>query len=268
MAKLSTTLKNLVDKNGKALVAYIVAGDPEPGVTVKLMHALVHSGADVIELGVPFSDPEAEGPVIQLAHERALVHNISLVDCLAMVRQFRESNSETPVVLMGYLNPIEVMGYDVFAEKASAAGVNGTIIVNLPPEEAGDYANRLEDKGIETVYLLAPTTTDDRARTVCDASRGFVYYVSLKGTTGAGHLDAADVAEKVGRFRQYSHLPILVGFGVRDGNSASAVAEVSDGAVVGSAIVNLMAENQGNEAALIASVSEFVAGLRRAIDDR
>ena len=267
MARLSERLRAIVAGDGKALVAYIVAGDPEPGMTVDLMHRLVSSGVSVIELGVPFSDPEAEGPVIQLAHERALKHGTSLSDCLSMVTAFRQQDQETPVLLMGYLNPIEIMGYDGFAQRAGDAGVDGIIIVNLPPEEAGDYAEQLDSHGVETVYLLSPTTTDARAEMICKASRGFVYYVSLKGTTGASTLDAADVAENVSRFRQFGDLPILVGFGVKDGASAKAVAAVADGAVVGSAIVNLMDEYQSDRDALMSKVGAFAAELRAALDE-
>jgi tryptophan synthase alpha chain len=266
MSKLSTTLKDIVSRNRKALVAYIVAGDPAPGVTVPLMHRIVAAGVDVIELGVPFSDPEAEGPVIQKAHERALKHNVSLKHCLKMVAEFRQQDQETPVVLMGYLNPIETMGYEAFSQQAKVAGVSGTIIVNLPPEEAGDLTGLLERNEVEPVYLLAPTTTDERAATICAASRGFVYYVSLKGTTGAATLDIADVKSKMARFRGLSSLPILVGFGVKDGQSAKAVTELADGAVVGTAIVKLMEENQSDPALLEREVIGLIKELRAAID--
>jgi len=267
MTRLSTTLITKKAQNGKALVAYIVAGDPEPGETVEIMHELVRAGVDVIELGVPFSDPEAEGPVIQLAHERALKHKVTLADCLDMVSAFRHDNTTTPIVLMGYLNPIEIMGYSVFAERASAAGVNGTIIVNLPPEEAGDLETVFEAAGIEQVYLLAPTTTDERAAMICGASRGFVYYVSLKGTTGAASLDVADVAEKMARFRPLGELPIMVGFGIHDADSARAVAAVADGVVVGTAIVKLMETHGDDPVRLRLELSRFVSGLRAAIDE-
>lgn len=266
MPRLSRTLKQLVKEDRKSLVAYIVGGDPSPEITVPLMHKLVESGVDVIELGMPFSDPEAEGPAIQLAHERALAHGVSLRDCLAMAAEFRLKDSVTPLVLMGYLNPIEAMGYVEFTAAASAAGIDGTIIVNLPPEEAGELTQLMAERDIEPVYLLAPTTTDERAAKVCDASRGFVYYVSLKGTTGSANLDIDDVAEKLGRFRPLSHLPILVGFGVKDAASAKAVVSVADGAVVGSAIVSLMAANQDDPDTLLREVGHFVAGLRSAID--
>ena len=266
MSRLSTTLSGLASENKKALIVYIVAGDPTPEVTVPLMHGLVEAGVDVIELGMPFSDPEAEGPVIQRAHERALTHGVSLRDCLTMASEFRKTDQDTPIVLMGYLNPIELMGYERFAEEAGAAGISGTIIVNQPPEEAGEADAAFADHGIDPVYLLAPTTTDERAKVVCRASRGFVYYVSLKGTTGASTLDIDDVAEKMARFRKISRLPIMVGFGVRDGQSARAVAEIADGAVVGSAIVKLMEEYRDEPDRLLRSVKQFVSELRTAID--
>jgi len=266
MGMLSKKLKSLGANNKKALIAYVVAGDPEPEVTVPLMHKLVESGVDVIELGVPFSDPEAEGPVIQLAHERALAHNVSLANCLEIAAEFRQSDKVTPIVLMGYLNPVETMGYEKFAAKAAGSGVNGTIIVNLPPEEAVDMSTILVSNGIEPVFLLAPTTTDERAKMICEASKGFVYYVSLKGTTGAGNLDIDDVSEKMARFKKLSQLPIMVGFGVKDGRGARAVSQVADGAVVGSAIVKLMAEHKDDLKKLKHEVGQFVRELRAAID--
>jgi tryptophan synthase alpha chain len=266
MSLLSETLKSLVSDNRKALVTYIVAGDPGPSVTVSLMHRLVESGADVIELGVPFSDPEAEGQVIQLAHERALVHDISLAKCLEMVADFRKSNSVTPIVLMGYLNSFEAMGYEEFAEKSSIAGVNGTIIVNLPPEEATGMSVVMEKNSIEPVFLLAPTTTDERAKKICNASKGFVYYVSQKGTTGGNDMDIDDVSEKLERFKKLTSLPILVGFGIHDVDTARSVVKVADGAVVGSAIVKLMAKCKDDVEKLEDEVGRFVSELRSAID--
>ena len=266
MPLLSTHLNELIAARRKALVTYLVAGDPAPGITVPLMHRLVESGADVIELGMPFSDPEAEGPVIQLAHERALAHNTSLGDCLDMVGEFRQQNRTTPVVLMGYLNPIETLGYAAFAGRASNAGVNGVIIVNLPPEEAGDLSKALAANDIEMVHILAPTTTDERAGYICEASRGFVYYVSLKGTTGAATLDVRDVAEKLAGFRRFCKSPIMVGFGVKKGADARAVAAAADGAVVGTVIVDLMAQHKDDAEGLIRAVGELVKEMRRAID--
>ena len=266
MARLSKHLRALVAADRKVLVAYIVAGDPTLETTVPLMHKLVEAGVDVMEVGVPFSDPEAEGPVIQLAHERALARGTSLHDCFAMTSAFRKRDQETPLVLMGYLNPVETLGYEAFAAQAADAGIDGTILVNLPPEEATDMDAALKARDIEPVYLLAPTTTDERAEKICKASRGFVYYVSLKGTTGASSLDVDDVAQKMKRFRKISSLPVLVGFGVQDGKSAKAVAAVADGVVVGSAIVRLMEQHQEDSAKLQLAVSQFVSELRAAID--
>ncbi len=268
MSRLKTKLDEVAKAGGKSLVAYIVAGDPGVQMTVKLMHTLVKSGVDIIELGVPFSDPEAEGPVIQLAHERALEQNVSLRDTFLMVREFRESDTDTPIILMGYLNPIEVMGYEAFAKRASQAGVDGTIIVNLPPEEAGSMSSVLDEYGIDSVYLLAPTTTDERARFVTSRSRGFVYYVSLKGTTGASTLDIEDVKEKVTRFKRISTLPIMVGFGIKDAQTAGDVAAIADGVVVGSAIVQLVAGNLDKPDVGMRQIAELICGMRKSIDER
>lgn len=266
MGRLSARLTARKSASEKSLVAYVVAGDPLPEATVPLLHALAAAGVDAIELGVPFSDPEAEGPVIQQAHERALVHHVTLRQCIEMVARFRENDTETPVLLMGYLNPVEIMGYEAFSAAASAAGVDGTILVNLPPEEAGLLDAAFQQHGLEPVYLLAPTTTQERAAVICQASRGFVYYVSLKGTTGAGTLDVDDVKSNLERLSGFSELPVLVGFGVKDEASARAVAAVSDGVVVGSAIVSLMAEYGEDPAQMTRMVSGFVKGLRHAID--
>ncbi len=264
---LAQKFSALARADRKALVAYIVAGDPTPEITVPLMHRLVAAGVDVLELGVPFSDPEAEGPVIQLAHERALAHKTSLRDCLQLTATFRETDPVTPVILMGYLNPIETLGYAAFGKLAAEAGVSGTIIVNLPPEEAAaELGPLLASQGIDNICLLAPTTGDDRAACICRAARGFVYYVSLKGTTGAATLDIDAVAGQLARFRGLSSLPVLVGFGIKDAASARAVTRVADGAIVGSAIVSLMAEHTADPAVMMQQVADFVSQLRAAID--
>lgn len=266
MGRLGVTFEALAADGRKALLAYVVAGDPVPDITVDLMHQMVAAGVDAIELGVPFSDPEAEGPVIQAAHERALAHHVTLRDCLDMVRCFREDNKTTPIILMGYLNPIESMGYEAFASRSSEAGVDGMIIVNLPPEEAGVLAKSVYAHDLDLVYLLAPTTTDERAAMICKASRGFVYYVSLKGTTGAATIDVADVSRKLDRFRRFSSLPLLVGFGIKNGETAALVAGVSDGVVVGSAIVDLMARNVDDATGLGRAVVDLVSEIRQALD--
>jgi len=227
------------------------------------MHALVAAGADIIEIGVPFSDPMAEGPVIQLAHERALMHNTSLRDVLAMVTEFRGSNQQTPVVLMGYANPVEVMGYEKFASAAREAGVDGVLIVDLPPEEAGDLTTALQQTGIDMIYLIAPTTTLERMASIAKSASGYLYYVSLKGVTGAGHLDVESVAEKLTQIRGITTLPVCVGFGIKDGESAATIAKLADGAVVGSVLVQLMADVAANAGQNSTACAEAAAGMVR-----
>jgi tryptophan synthase alpha chain len=214
-----------------------------------MMHKLVAAGADLLELGVPFSDPMADGPVIQLACERALEHGTRLVDVLAMVVEFRKTNTTTPVVLMGYLNPVEVMGYESFAKAAGAAGVDGVLTVDLPPEESENFVRLLKQNALDAIYLIAPTTTDERIKKICEYSSGYVYYVSVKGVTGSAALDVDEVASKVARIREISDIAVGVGFGISDGESASQVSRVSDGVIVGSVLVNKIAENDDAEVA-------------------
>jgi tryptophan synthase alpha chain len=235
MSRIAATFARLAGQ--KALIPYITAGDPNPGLTVSLMHGLVDAGADIIELGVPFSDPMADGPVIQRAAERALAHNVSLRDVLKMVAEFRETNQDTPVVLMGYLNPVVAMGYTEFAASASAACVDGVLSVDCPPEESEELAAELEGQGIDPIFLLAPTTPEARIAEIARHARGYVYYVSLKGVTGAANLDIADVGRKIARLREHIALPIGVGFGIRDAETARAIAGVADAVVVGSRLV-------------------------------
>lgn len=266
MSRISACFAGLKATGRRALIPYVTAGDPSPAVTVPLMHALVAGGADVIELGVPFSDPMADGPVITLAHERALVHGTSLRDVLAMVAEFRRQDAETPVVLMGYLNPVEVMGYAAFAEAAEAAGVDGVLTVDLPPEEAGELSAALRGRAIDLVFLLAPTTTDDRIQTITAAGSGYVYYVSLKGVTGASHLDVDAVAERIAAIRRHSDLPIGVGFGIKDAKSAAEVARHADGVVVGSALVSRIGELAATPAAIPDAVAGILRSMREAMD--
>ncbi len=221
----------------KALIPFITAGDPDPGLTVPLMHGLVEGGADIIELGVPFSDPMADGPVIQRASERALAHGVGLKDVLAMVKAFRADNARTPVVLMGYLNPVARMGYEAFATAAAEAGVDGVLTVDCPPEESGPLSEALIARGIDPVYLLAPTTPAARIAKIAEFARGYVYYVSLKGVTGAGNLDIDDVKRKIAALREHISLPIGVGFGIRDAETARALSVAADAIVVGSRLV-------------------------------
>jgi tryptophan synthase alpha chain len=251
----------------KALIPYITAGDPHPGLTVELMHALVAGGADIIELGVPFSDPMADGPVIQRAAERALVHKVRLLDVLAMVRAFRERDASTPVVLMGYANPIERMGLQRFALEAKAAGVDGVLVVDYPPEEAVEFAAAMKAQDLDPIFLLAPTSSDARIQQVGRLASGYVYYVSLRGVTGAAHLDAGAVAEVFPRLRQHlpTNLPIGVGFGIRDAASAQAVARVADAVVIGSALVQLVERAGPDNAAT--ELRDFLRVIRQALDE-
>jgi tryptophan synthase alpha chain len=249
-----------------ALVPYIAAGDPAPRITVPLMHALVASGADIIELGVPFSDPMADGPVIQRAAERALQHHVSLVQVLAMVREFRGQDSKTPVVLMGYLNPIEVMGYARFAEDAAAAGVDGVLTVDLPPEEAGDFRAALRAHGLDAIFLLAPTSPAERITLISAAASGFIYYVSLRGVTGASHLDLGEVAARLKTIRAGTDLPVGVGFGIGTPEAAARVAAFADAVIVGSAIVKRMEELAGEPDKILIELPKFLGQLRAAMD--
>ncbi len=266
MSRITESFKNLKSQGRKALIPYVTAGDPEPKVTLPLMHALVESGADIIELGIPFSDPMADGPVIQLACERALLHGTRLVDVLDMVAEFRKTNQTTPVVLMGYLNPIEVMGYSVFADKAKAAGLDGILTVDLPPEEASEFNRLMKAADIDVIYLLAPTTEVERVKQICAAGSGYVYYVSVKGVTGSASLNVAEVAEKLQMIRQYTDMPVGVGFGIRDDASARAISEVADGVIVGSVLVNKIAELAGNQEQIPGAVAAITASMRQAMD--
>ncbi len=268
MSRIEARFRQLKEQGRVALVPFITAGDPKPDVTVPLMHAMVEAGADLIELGVPFSDPMADGPVIQRASERALEYGTGLRDVLDMVRRFREDDDNTPVVLMGYLNPIEVMGYAVFAVEAAAAGVDGVLTVDLPPEEAGDLLQALRPKEIDPIFLLAPTSTAERIKRICDAASGFVYYVSVKGITGASHLAVSDVSEKVAGIRQATDLPVGVGFGIKDADSARSVARVADAVIVGSAIVSRIENLVDQPDAIAAELVGFLSTLRQAMDNQ
>lgn len=269
MSRIKNKLAQLHAQQRKAVVPYIVAGDPQLAATVPLMHALVREGADIIELGVPFSDPMAEGPVIQLAHERALLHRTSLRDIFVLVSEFRKTDNDTPIVLMGYANPVEHMGYTVFADAAVAAGVDGLLTVDMPPEEAEQLNVELKRVGIDNIFLLAPTTTDKRIRAIAELASGYLYYVSLKGVTGAGNLDIESVRTMLQRIKAITDLPITVGFGIKDAASAQAVAQLCEGVVVGSALVDRIAQAaQQNKTGvdLIAGAAQLVGEIRRAVD--
>ncbi len=242
MTRLSTCFDALRADNRKAVIPYIVAGDPSREGTVTLMHRLVDAGADIVELGVPFSDPMSEGPVIQKGHERALANGISLRDVLAMVTEFREHNTDTPVVVMGYANPVERMGYASFADACAQAGVDGLITVDLPPEEVKPLNAELTRVSIDNIFLISPTTPEARIKTIVESASGFIYYVAVKGVTGAGHLDTAEVFSYMSKIKAETALPVCVGFGIKDAASASSIASVADGAVVGSALIDIMAQ--------------------------
>lgn len=266
MSRIPDLFGVLKSNNRKALIPFITAGDPDPEITVALMHALVEGGADIIELGVPFSDPMADGPVIQKSSERALKHGVSLSSVITMVESFRKDDDDTPVILMGYLNPIEVMGYENFVKRAVTAGVDGCLIVDLPPEEATELSSILEDYALDQVFLIAPTTSDTRLEMINQAGSGFLYYVSLKGVTGSNRLDVAEVKQKLEHIRTHISLPLGVGFGIKDTETAAAVAAISDAVVIGSSLVdylNTMAEEADK---LPARAKEFISGMRQAID--
>lgn len=264
MSRIQATLAALAAQHKTGLIPFITAGDPSPQLTVPLMHALVDGGADILELGVPFSDPMAEGPVIQRACERALKHGVGLKDVLAFVREFRSTNTHTPVVLMGYANPIERMGQQAFITAAKAAGVDGTIVVDYPPEECEEFAAGMQAAELDPIFLLAPTSTEERIRQVAEVGRGFTYYVSLKGVTGAGNIDVTEVAARIGAIRQHVKLPIGVGFGIRDGATARALAGVADAVVIGSRIIQ---ELERTPPALAPQVArDFIASIRAALD--
>ncbi|MDR5900229.1 tryptophan synthase subunit alpha [Halomonas vilamensis] len=266
MNRIDQRFSELKAQGRKALIPYITAGDPAPQYTVGFMHALVEAGADVIELGVPFSDPMADGPVIQKACERALKHGTRLMDLFEMVKEFRQADTQTPVVLMGYLNPIERIGYEVFADKAANAGVDGVLIVDMPPEEAEEIGPLMKSRDLAAIFLVAPTTSHERAATICAHGQGYIYYVSLKGVTGSASLNAADVAAHLAPLREITSLPLCVGFGIRDGVTAAEVAHVADGVIVGSALVNRIAENTQTPEIIPGQLKDVLADMRSAMD--
>ena len=266
MSRLTHCFNNFQKKGHKALVPFITAGDPTPSITVSLLHALVEGGADIIELGVPFSDPMADGPVIQKSSERALLHGTSIKDVLNMVAEFRNENTITPVILMGYLNPVEILGYKIFADKAKAVGVDGVLLVDQPPEEADELQIELKRCEIDQIFLLSPTTNEERLKYICSKASGFLYYVSLKGVTGSDQLDIATVEEKIDDIRSQTKLPIGVGFGIKDAKTASKVAVFSDAIIVGSALVNRIAELAAQQENMTSEITNFLSELRHAID--
>ncbi len=266
MSRLEATFASLRGRGRTALVPYVTAGDPTKEGTADILAALAEGGADVIELGIPFSDPMADGPVIQKASERALARGTGLVDVLAAVSRFRERDDRTPIVLMGYANPIERHGVERFADAAHAAGVDGILVVDYPPEECADFAALLRSRGIDLIFLIAPTSTDARIAAVGRLASGYVYHVALKGVTGAGHFDIAPVAQMIPRIRKHMNLPIGVGFGIRDGATAKAVASFADAVIIGTALVQALEGASAVDAPAIAR--GFVADIRAALDTR
>lgn len=264
--RIKQCFQRLQAQQRKALIPYITAGDPEPGQTVAIMHQLVAGGADIIELGFPFSDPMADGPVIARAHERALSHGVTLDDVFSMVARFREQDNTTPVVLMGYLNPVEIMGYQRFAEQADNAGVDGVLVVDLPPEAAEPLVEVLGPRGIDMINLIAPTTPDHRIEKICAVASGYLYYVSLKGVTGSAALDLTEVAQRVAHIKGFTALPVGVGFGIRDGRSAAAISQVADGVVVGSVLVSALEAFPVSGQKALQAAADRLAEMRAAMD--
>ncbi len=266
MSRIEACLNSLSAENRKALIPFITAGDPSLDSTVPILHALADSGADIIELGIPFSDPMADGPVIQLADERALANGVTTHHVLQMVAEFRRTNEHTPIVLMGYLNPIEVFGYQAFAHAAAEAGVDGMLTVDLPPEAAKTFVEELSAVNIDSIFLIAPTTSENRIKLIAEAGSGYLYYVSLKGVTGSGNLDVEQVQSKLETIRKVSKLPIAVGFGIKDAASAQQIGKYADGIIVGSAMVNKIYENKEDLNKTLTEVASFTQALRNGID--
>ncbi len=264
MSRIPATFERLRSTSRRALVPYITSGFPEPSATVPLMHALVDNGADIIELGVPFSDPMADGPVVQRAGDRALAAGIGLGQVLDYVKAFRSRDDATPVVLMGYCNPVERMGLQPFADRAAQAGVDGVLLVDCPPEEAAEFAAAMRARAMDPIFLLAPTSSEARFQQVAGLASGYIYYVSLKGVTGAGHIDTGEVARQVPRIQQATGLPVGVGFGIKDGPTAAKVAAFADAVVVGSRLIEVV--EQGAVADAAGRAGDFVRSLRQAMD--
>jgi len=269
MSRIAATFDRLRAAGRKALIPYVTAGFPFADITPDLMHGMAAAGADIIELGVPFSDPMADGPVIQQAGEQALAAGVGMKQVLAMVREFRRRDDATPVVLMGYANPVErydlVHGRDAFVRDAAASGVDGILIVDYPPEECEDFAGKLKAAGLDLIFLLAPTSTGERMQQVARVASGYVYYVSLKGVTGAGHLDTAAVERMLPRIREHVHIPVGVGFGIRDAATAKAIGKVADAVVIGTRIIQLL-QDQPRERA-VGAVGTFLREIRAALDE-
>jgi tryptophan synthase alpha chain len=264
MSRIQATFAQLAASGRKALIPFFTAGDPEPALAVPIMHALVRGGADILEVGVPFSDPMADGPTIQRASERALRHGTSLKQILGLVAEFRATDEKTPVVLMGYANPIEAMGHEAFADRCHEVGVDGVLVVDDPPEECEPLVQLLAARGVDTIFLLSPTTVDARIDDVARLAQGYIYYVSLKGVTGAGHLDLAELERRIPHIRARVGVPVGVGFGIRDAGTAQAVAEFADAVVIGSRLVEEI--EHAERGVLLDRVTAFMREIRKALD--
>ena len=270
MSRLQAITRSAAESSRKLLIPYLIAGDPDLDATLVLMHELAKQGADVIELGIPFSDPASDGPVIQQGVERALASKTSLRATLELVGRFREQDKNTGIVLMGYLNPIEIMGYSEFVSKAADVGVDGVLVVDMPPAESGDLHQQLRSADLDTIYLVAPTTTDERARAIVQRCSGYLYYVSLKGVTGAALTDYQSVTDNISELRRMTELPIVIGFGIKDAASASAMAEQADGIIIGSALVSEIGKLNPGEALSAATLSQtcgIIGAAREAINN-
>ena len=264
MSKITALFNDLKASGKKGLIPFITAGDPDPSLTVELMHALVRGGANLVELGVPFSDPMADGPVIQRSSERALSKGVTLHSCLEMVKEFRKTDGLTPVVLMGYANPVEQMGAERFAAEAKAAGIDGVLIVDYPPEECVDFAARMRAAGVDPIFLLAPTSSSERIKEAAKIAAGYIYYVSMRGVTGASHLNTKDVASNIPKIREATSIPIAVGFGINDAESARTVSKTADAVVIGSRIIRLLEDSSTGQA--VQSLESFIREIRVALD--
>ena len=268
MSRLKTQFEKLAEEGRKALICFITAGDPTPDFTVPMIHDMVKAGVDIIELGVPFSDPMADGPVIQRASERALKHHVGLRDVLSLVKEFRKNDQQTPIVLMGYLNPIEIMGYETFAIEAETAEIDGVIIVDLPPEEAEEAVKLLKARDIDQIFLSAPNSPAERIKKMNRLGSGYLYYVSLKGVTGAGHLNIDEVKQKIAEIRKNTELPIGVGFGVKNSETAKNIAKLADGVVVGSALISKIEQNLDNPEKAKIEIIKLIESMRQAMDSQ
>ncbi|MCB1671900.1 MAG: tryptophan synthase subunit alpha [Gammaproteobacteria bacterium] len=268
MSRISQVIKTRQASGGKIVVPYLVAGDPDLGTSLRLMHALVAAGSDIIELGVPFSDPSSDGEVIQKGAERALARGTTLLQVIDLVAQFRTTDPDTPVVLMGYLNPVEILGYEQFVNSASEAGVDGVLLVDMPPTESPPLAGMLADAGLDLIFLVAPTTSETRARLIASQCTGYLYYVSLKGVTGAAISDTDSIARNIGLLKTFADVPIVIGFGIKDENSAASLAKLADGVVIGSALVQKIAglpASDAEDTEIEASVS-LIGAIRKRLD--